>query len=66
MPRTQRCERLFDFDTQNLKPKCTQALQRIFKLCDFDKEGILNDDELNEFQVRADGRLESRERHRMG
>jgi len=37
-----------------MKPACIEALKRIFKLCDTDKDGILNDEELNEFQVRND------------
>ena len=36
---------------QALKPACVAALQRIFHLCDFDKDGLLNDAELNHFQV---------------
>ncbi|CAG8515241.1 11064_t:CDS:10 [Ambispora gerdemannii] len=35
---------------QVLKPACKNALKRIFNLCDTDKDGVLNDDELNEFQ----------------
>ena len=34
-----------------LKPACIEALKRIFNLCDGDKDKVLNDDELNEFQV---------------
>jgi len=34
-----------------MKPACIEALKRIFKLCDIDKDGVLNDEELNEFQV---------------
>ncbi len=37
--------------TQVLKPACVKALRRIFKLCDTDKDGILDPSELNEFQV---------------
>ncbi|SAM07603.1 hypothetical protein [Absidia glauca] len=33
-----------------LKPQCVDALNRIFKLCDSDKDNALNDTELNEFQ----------------
>lgn len=33
-----------------LKPACVEALKRIFKLCDMDKDAVLNDEELNEFQ----------------
>jgi Ca2+-binding EF-hand superfamily protein len=34
-----------------LKPACIDALKRIFKLCDMNKDGVLDDSELNEFQV---------------
>jgi Ras family protein T1 len=34
-----------------LKPACLSALRRIFKLCDANKDGILDPAELNEFQV---------------
>ena len=36
---------------QVLKPACIAALRRIFKLCDTNKDGILDPTELNEFQV---------------
>lgn len=36
-----------------LKPACMSALRRIFKLCDANKDGILDPAELNEFQVRV-------------
>jgi Ca2+-binding EF-hand superfamily protein len=36
---------------QVLKPACIAALKRIFKLCDTNKDGILDASELNEFQV---------------
>ena len=38
---------------QILKPSCVSALKRIFKLCDANKDGILDASELNEFQVRG-------------
>jgi len=38
-------------DTQILKPKCLEALKRIFKISDVDKDGLLNAVELNQFQV---------------
>ncbi|KAL1922288.1 uncharacterized protein VTP21DRAFT_9827 [Calcarisporiella thermophila] len=41
---------LYDSRDHVLKPACVEALKRIFKLCDTDKDGVLNDDELNEFQ----------------
>lgn len=42
---------LFDQETRTLKPRCVRALKRIFMLCDRDKDGALNDAELNDFQV---------------
>jgi Ca2+-binding EF-hand superfamily protein len=36
---------------QTLKPKCLEALKRIFKISDVDKDGLLNAHELNQFQV---------------
>ena len=42
----------FFFRTQ-LTDKCQKALGRIFKLCDEDNDGILNDQELNRFQLRC-------------
>ncbi|KAH6818841.1 MIRO-related GTP-ase 1 [Perilla frutescens var. frutescens] len=44
---------LFDQETQALRPRCVRALKRIFILCDLDMDGALNDEELNEFQVRC-------------
>jgi len=41
---------LYDSREHILKPACVDALQRIFNLCDLDKDGILDDSELNEFQ----------------
>ena len=38
--------------SQALKPKCVDALRRIFKLCDVNKDGVLDPTELNDFQVR--------------
>lgn len=37
---------------QVLKKECVAALRRIFKLCDMNKDGLLDAAELNEFQVR--------------
>lgn len=42
---------LFDLERQSLKPRCKNALRRIFTLCDRDMDGALSDEELNEFQV---------------
>lgn len=36
-----------------LKPSCIKALTRIFKVSDLDNDGILNDNELNFFQVKS-------------
>ncbi|KAG2182690.1 hypothetical protein INT44_005670 [Umbelopsis vinacea] len=41
---------LYDSREHTLKPACVDALKRIFQLCDTDKDGSLNDEELNEFQ----------------
>ncbi|XP_073393022.1 mitochondrial Rho GTPase 1 isoform X6 [Physcomitrium patens] len=40
-------------ETRTLKPRCVRALKRIFMLCDRDKDGALNDAELNDFQVKC-------------
>lgn len=39
-----------DSSPQCLKPACVDALKRIFKLCDINKDGVLSATELNEFQ----------------
>ncbi|KAG0596001.1 hypothetical protein M758_UG216000 [Ceratodon purpureus] len=44
---------LFDQESQTLKPRCVRALKRIFILCDHDRDGTLNDAELNDFQVKC-------------
>ncbi|CAJ0760402.1 11353_t:CDS:10 [Entrophospora sp. SA101] len=41
---------LYDSREHVLRPACIDALKRIFSLCDTDKDGTLNDNELNEFQ----------------
>ncbi|KAF9483383.1 mitochondrial Rho GTPase [Pholiota conissans] len=41
---------LYDSRDHVLKPACIAALRRIFKLCDTNKDGILDAAELNEFQ----------------
>ncbi|KAJ1719719.1 ERMES complex Ca(2+)-binding regulatory GTPase gem1 [Coemansia erecta] len=41
---------LYDARDHAMKSKCSEALVRIFRLCDVDGDGILNDAELNEFQ----------------
>lgn len=42
---------LYDTINQRLRPRCTQALRRVFLLCDVDKDNKLNEDEINAFQV---------------
>lgn len=44
---------LFDQEAQTLRPRCVRALKRIFILCDHDRDGALNDAELNNFQVKC-------------
>ncbi|EKM79460.1 hypothetical protein AGABI1DRAFT_59100 [Agaricus bisporus var. burnettii JB137-S8] len=41
---------LYDSRDHVLKPACVAALRRIFKICDTNKDGILDAAELNEFQ----------------
>ncbi|XP_046681106.1 mitochondrial Rho GTPase isoform X2 [Homalodisca vitripennis] len=40
-------------DRQDLTDECKKALTRIFKVCDMDNDGLLNDAELNSFQKRC-------------
>jgi len=42
---------LYDPAANELRPKCARALKMIFNLCDTDKDGLLDDAELNTFQV---------------
>ncbi|BAT95603.1 hypothetical protein VIGAN_08236000 [Vigna angularis var. angularis] len=44
---------LFDYKRHGLTDPCVRALRRIFILCDQDMDGALNDEELNEFQVKC-------------
>ncbi|TVU45426.1 hypothetical protein EJB05_04913 [Eragrostis curvula] len=46
---------LFDQEAQCLKPRYFRALKRIFYLCDHDRDGALNDEELSDFQFRCFG-----------
>ncbi|CDW77076.1 mitochondrial rho 1 [Stylonychia lemnae] len=41
---------LFDSISKQLKPEFEKALLRIFRICDADQDGFLNDNELQEFQ----------------
>lgn len=44
---------LYQPDDKELTHKCKQALTRIFKICDQDNDGILNDREIFQFQRRC-------------
>ncbi|WVQ81609.1 mitochondrial Rho GTPase 1 [Cryptococcus sp. DSM 104549] len=44
---------LYDSREHTLKPKCLEALKRIFKISDVDKDGLLNAVELNQFQQKC-------------
>ncbi|KAJ3223966.1 ERMES complex Ca(2+)-binding regulatory GTPase gem1 [Clydaea vesicula] len=46
---------LYDSREHTMKQACVDALIRIFKLCDKDKDSILNDEEINEFQTKCFG-----------
>ncbi|XP_058795660.1 mitochondrial Rho GTPase isoform X2 [Phymastichus coffea] len=41
---------LYNYDSQELTEECKIALQRIFRICDVDNDGLLSDAELNAFQ----------------
>ncbi|KAI9827877.1 MAG: ERMES complex Ca(2+)-binding regulatory GTPase gem1 [Phylliscum demangeonii] len=47
---------LFDSKEAVLKPAAVTALQRIFYLCDKDRDGYLSDQELADFQLRCFGK----------
>lgn len=44
---------LYLMETKDLTLECKKALTRIFKICDLDNDGLLNDSELNFFQKRC-------------
>lgn len=44
---------LYIMESKDLTPECKKALTRIFKICDLDNDGLLNDHELNSFQRRC-------------
>lgn len=53
---------LYDTREHVLKPACVNALARIFRLVDADKDGLLSPDELNDFQrLVFDAPLQARE-----
>ncbi|KAJ1656415.1 ERMES complex Ca(2+)-binding regulatory GTPase gem1 [Dispira simplex] len=44
---------LYNSREHSLKSGCREALTRIFKLCDTNKDGVLDDEELNAFQSKC-------------
>jgi mitochondrial Rho GTPase 1 len=44
---------LFDAQNDSLRPACLKALKRIFRHCDLNCDGFLDDNELNEFQKKC-------------
>ncbi|KAH7119671.1 mitochondrial Rho GTPase 1 [Dendryphion nanum] len=44
---------LYDSKEAALKPAAISALQRVFRLCDQDKDGYWNDEEMNDFQLKC-------------
>ncbi|KAL1297824.1 hypothetical protein AAFC00_006353 [Neodothiora populina] len=44
---------IYDSKESNLKPAAVAALQRIFYLCDKDQDGLLNDAEIHDFQLKC-------------
>ncbi|KAK3678596.1 ERMES complex Ca(2+)-binding regulatory GTPase gem1 [Recurvomyces mirabilis] len=44
---------IYDSKESNLKPAAMQALKRVFYLCDKDRDGLLNDKEIHDFQFRC-------------
>jgi len=47
---------LYDSREQDLKKECKLAFERIFRLSDLNKDGLLDDEELNLFQEKCFGR----------
>jgi Ca2+-binding EF-hand superfamily protein len=48
-------EPLIDDDTDDFTPKCVAALEEIFQRFDVDKDGVLNEKELDEFAKACNG-----------
>jgi len=44
---------IYDSKESNLKPAAMSALKRIFYLCDKDQDGLLNDKEIHDFQLKC-------------
>jgi mitochondrial Rho GTPase 1 len=47
---------LYDSNKEQLQPDCVKALERVFRLCDFDLDGALADEEMDYFQERCFGK----------
>lgn len=45
----------YDVDKKKLTDQAVKCLTRVFRLCDHDNDGLLNDKELNEFQIKSFG-----------
>lgn len=46
---------VYDEEKKKLTEQCIKCLTRIFRICDQDNDGVLNDKELNEFQLKCFG-----------
>nr|POF25760.1 mitochondrial rho gtpase 1 [Quercus suber] len=44
---------IYDSKESNLKPAAVEALKRVFYLCDRDQDGMLNDKEIHDFQMKC-------------
>jgi len=44
---------IYDSKESNLKPAAIEALKRVFYLCDRDQDGLLNDKEVHDFQMKC-------------
>ena len=44
---------IYDAKESNLKPAAVEALKRVFYLCDKDQDGLLNDKEVHDFQLKC-------------
>lgn len=44
---------IYDSKESNLKPAAVDALKRVFYLCDKDQDGVLNDKEIHDFQLKC-------------
>lgn len=46
---------VYDVDKKQLTPLAVKCFTRIFKICDYDNDGVLSDTELNDFQLKCFG-----------